>query len=222
MRLTPKSSIAAMSVVLVTACSGGDPLLSDWYQPVGANLDEGHFGGPTANNHALHTGQINAVESLGKRFAAEVDTTINFAFNRSTLDQQARDTLTRQAEWIRQFPEIRFRVYGHTDAVGSSSYNQRLGLRRANAAVSYLSTLGIDRSRLEAVVSRGETELAVASQGEERRNRRTVTEVTGFVQNHNTMIEGQYAAVIYREFVEGATSISNLTPLGTGLGSDSE
>ncbi len=222
MRLTSKSTVAAMSVVFVTACSGGDALLSDWYLPLGENLNEGHFGAPTANNHALQTGQINAVESLGKRFAAEVDTTINFAFNRASLDQQARDTLKRQADWIRQFPEIRFRVYGHTDAVGSTAYNQRLGLRRANAAVSYLTTLGIDRSRLEAVVSRGETELAVASQGEERRNRRTVTEVTGFVQNHNTLIEGQYAAVIYREFVEGATSISNLTPLGTGLGSASE
>ena len=52
-----------------------------------------------------------------------------------------------------QFPEVRFRVYGHTDAVGSSAYNKRLGLRRANAVVSYLSTQGIDRSRLEAVVS---------------------------------------------------------------------
>jgi hypothetical protein len=66
-------------------------------------------------------------------------------------------------------------------------------------------------------VSRGESELAVASQGEERRNRRTVTEVTGFVQNYNTVLDGKYAEVIYREFVESATAQTTLTPFGTGL-----
>jgi peptidoglycan-associated lipoprotein len=38
---------------------------------------------------------------------------------------------------------VRFRVFGHTDKVGSNGYNQKLGLRRAQAAVAYLSSLGI-------------------------------------------------------------------------------
>jgi tight adherence protein C len=46
------------------------------------------------------------------------------------LDAGARDTLNEQAKWIRQFPEVHFRVYGHTDSVGGSGYNKGLGKRQ--------------------------------------------------------------------------------------------
>ncbi len=65
--------------------------------------------------------------------------------------------LDKQANFIRQFPEVRFKVFGHTDLVGSQGYNYNLGLRRANAVVNYLVGKGISRSRLEAVVSYGKT-----------------------------------------------------------------
>jgi peptidoglycan-associated lipoprotein len=68
-----------------------------------------------------------------------------------------RAILRQQATWIQQFPEVRFRVYGHTDLVGSAAYNQALGLRRAQAAVRFLESQGISRSRLEAVASFGKT-----------------------------------------------------------------
>ncbi|MDO8944035.1 MAG: aldehyde dehydrogenase family protein, partial [Desulfobacterales bacterium] len=90
-----------------------------------------------------------------------------FAFNSAALDGNAQAALRRQADFIRQFPELRFRVYGHTDLVGSNAYNKSLGMRRARAVVGYLSTLGISRSRLEAVVSYGETQPLVLSQGPE-------------------------------------------------------
>ena len=60
--------------------------------------------------------------------------------------------LRQQADWIRQFPEVRFKVYGHTDAVGTADYNYGLGQRRANAVVRYLTSQGISRDRLEAAV----------------------------------------------------------------------
>ena len=82
-------------------------------------------------------------------------TTINFAFNSATLDAEARAVLRQQAAFIRHFPEVALLVYGHTDLVGSRAYNHRLGLRRARAAVDYLVSLGVERSRLEALVSLG-------------------------------------------------------------------
>ena len=94
--------------------------------------------------------------------------------------------LDRQAHWIKQFPEVRFRVFGHTDAVGSNAYNKSLGLRRARAAVNYLVSRGISRNRLEAVVSFGETQPLIPTPERERRNRRTVTEVSGFLKRHPT------------------------------------
>ena len=52
---------------------------------------------------------------------SEVNSTVNFAFNSTVLDADARATLmTAGHDWIRQFPEVRFKVYGHTDLVGSA------------------------------------------------------------------------------------------------------
>jgi hypothetical protein len=134
-------------------------------------------------NIMLHNGELTYAEVLGDRFAEQVQTTINFAFNSAALDEQARAILREQAAFIRHFPEVRFTVYGHTDLVGSRAYNHRLGLRRARAAMHYIISQGVDRSRLQALVSRGESDPVVATEMEERRNRRTVTEVTGFVQS---------------------------------------
>jgi len=166
----------------------------------GANLDEGRFGDPTMHNHLVMTGQRSYVEELSSRFVEEVPTTISFAFDSAALSQQARAVLRQQAQWINRFPEVRFSVYGHTDLVGSSAYNQSLGLRRARAAVGYLVSQGVDRTRLEALVSLGDARPLDANESREARNRRTVTEVQGFVQSHPMVLDGRYADIVYRGY----------------------
>jgi hypothetical protein len=73
---------------------------------------------------------------------------------------------------------------------------------------------GISRSRLEAVASFGETQPLVVTQGRERRNRRTVTEVTGFVSSHPHVMDGKYAQVVYREYVASAVPETDVTETG--------
>lgn len=170
----------------------------------GAGVDDGTFGNPTMHNHLVQTGQLQAQSTLLRRFETEVPSTITFAFDSAVPDAEARGILARQASWMRQFPEVRFTVYGHTDAVGSAAYNHRLGLRRAQAAVRVLGQMGISRSRLDAVVSYGQTRPLIVTEGRERRNRRTVTEVTGFVRRHPTVMNGEYAHIIFREYVASA------------------
>lgn len=178
----------------------------------GHELDRGNFGNSTLNNSLVMSGDRSFAIQLAGRFAQEVSPTINFAFDSATLDSQSRAVLDQQATWIKQFPEVRFRVYGHTDSVGSAGYNKSLGLRRARAAVNYLSSRGINRSRLEAVVSYGETQPLIVTQGRERQNRRTVTEVSGFVERHPSLLDGKYAQVVYREYHEtSALPASSLT-----------
>ncbi|MEY3306778.1 MAG: hypothetical protein RLZZ413_816 [Pseudomonadota bacterium] len=167
----------------------------------GSSMNTGDFGNSTQNNAAVQSGDQSYTIALGQRFAQEVPNTVNFAFNSAQLDGAAEAILRQQATWIRQFPEVRFRVYGHTDLVGGSSFNQALGKRRAEAVVAYLSTQGISRSRLEALVSFGKTRPLVQTTAPELLNRRTVTEVSGFVQNHPTVLNGKYAAVVWREYV---------------------
>ena len=168
----------------------------------GSDVDMGTFGNAQMNNTLVMTGQKDYVIALAERFSQEVPDTINFAFNSAALDGAARQVLTHQANWIRQFPEVRFRVYGHTDLVGSNAYNQGLGLRRAQAVVSFFASQGISRSRLEALASYGKTRPVVQTNQPEVRNRRTVTEVSGFVHSHPTLLNGKYAAVIFREYID--------------------
>lgn len=190
--------IAATALLALTAC--GESSVS-WDRELGSEVDKGAFGNATMNNTLIQSGELSYTVALAERFAAEVPDTINFAFNSAELSDEARSILKRQADFIKQFPEVRFRVFGHADKVGSNGYNQRLGLRRAQAAVAYLTSQGISRSRLEAVVSYGETRPLIATNAAEVRNRRTVTEVSGFVKSHPLVLNGKYAAIIWREYV---------------------
>jgi peptidoglycan-associated lipoprotein len=70
--------------------------------------------------------------------------------------------------------------------------------------VAYLTSLGISKSRLEAVVSYGKTRPIIQTSQPEMRNRRTVTEVSGFVESHPLVLNGKYAAIIWREYVGSA------------------
>ncbi|MGR3714105.1 MAG: OmpA family protein [Shimia sp.] len=209
--------IAALALLLVSACSDGDgSYVPSFYREAGAVIDTDSFGEAVNNNVGIHNGERSYVLSLTTRFAEEVDSTVNFAFDSAQVDAEAKSALNVQADWIRQFPEVRFRVYGHTDAVGSTSYNKSLGLRRARAVVNYLVSQGVERSRLEAVVSLGKNQPLIVTQGRERKNRRTVTEVTGFVSRHPTVMDGQYGQVIYRDYVTSGTAKTGLSGLASG------
>ena len=194
--------LAATALLALTAC--GESSVS-WDRELGAEVDKGQFGNATMNNTLIQTGELSYTVALAERFAAEVPDTINFAFNSAALSAEAQQILRQQANFIKQFPEVRFRVFGHADKVGSNGYNQRLGLRRAQAAVAYLTSQGISRSRLEAVVSYGETRPLIATNAAEVQNRRTVTEVSGFVKSHPLVLNGKYAAIIWRDYVLSGT-----------------
>lgn len=200
---------AVAALALLAACdqtSGGA-----FDRPLGSALDNGNFGNATMNNHLAQTGQSNLTVNLQRRFESEVNSTVTFAFNSATVTPEAQAVLRQQASWIKQFPEVRFKVYGHTDLVGSNAYNRRLGLRRAQNVVSYLVGQGISRSRLEAVVSLGETQPVVATQNREMRNRRTITEVSGFVDGDGSELNGKYAEIIFRDYVASGVPPTTVT-----------
>ena len=197
--------LLSAGVTALAACSQETSIARTFHSEAGSEIETYDFGNATMNNTLVQQGEKSYVIDLTRRFAAEVPNTVNFAFDSAVLDGQAQAALTRQAHWIRQFPEVRFRVYGHTDLVGSKAYNQALGLRRANAAVAFLTSQGISRSRLEAVASFGKTQPLVYVQAPERKNRRTVTEVSGFVAKNPLVLNGKYAEIIWREYVSSAT-----------------
>ena len=74
-----------------------------------------------------------------------------YAFDASTLDADAQESLRRSAAWLRSNGGYRVRIEGHCDERGTEQYNLALGDRRAGTAASYLAALGIDRRRIETV-----------------------------------------------------------------------
>lgn len=204
MKRLNKPMLAACSVLALSACGDRGPL-SSWNQEAGVFLDTGSFGNATLNNHQYHSGERSFVQDLQGRFQNEVQNTVNFDFNSAHLDADAKAVLRVQAHWIKQFPEIRFNVYGHADAVGGNQYNKRIGKRRADAVVHYLVSQGISKSRLNSVVSFGEEQLLIATEDRQRMNRRAVTAVSGFVGRREDRLDGEFAEILYREYVESAT-----------------
>lgn len=77
---------------------------------------------------------------------------VTFELNSDRLTPIARSNLAQFAEALRsaELAKLRFAVDGHTDSTGSDAYNLKLSARRADAVVRYLTSNGIDRSRLEA------------------------------------------------------------------------
>jgi peptidoglycan-associated lipoprotein len=74
-----------------------------------------------------------------------------FDFNKSDIRGDARDALTKDAEFLRSYPQLRVTIEGHCDERGSTEYNLGLGERRAQAAKNYLVSLGIQADRLDTV-----------------------------------------------------------------------
>ena len=108
--------------------------------------------------------------------ASGVKDRVFFATNKSTLTTASRDTLRKQAAWMRKNKDIKVALEGHADERGTREYNLALGERRANAAKDYLMTYGISGSRLSVIsygkerpVNAGSTPLAWSQ------NRRSVT-----------------------------------------------
>ncbi len=103
---------------------------------------------------------------------AAFDLVVRFKYNSDVLEPDARANLDEFAKALKtpQLGTSRFVVEGHTDAVGSPSYNLDLSARRAQAVVRYLQERGVDTAKLEAR-GYGETKPVVADRfaGENRR-----------------------------------------------------
>jgi len=103
---------------------------------------------------------------------------VHFDFDKSNIRPDARPILDEAIHILKDEPEIRVSVEGHTDSMGTEAYNQRLSERRARSVVDYLVAGGISRSRLDPV-GFGESDPVASNATEEGRaqNRRVELKV---------------------------------------------
>ncbi len=76
---------------------------------------------------------------------------IFFDFDKSDLKDESIPELERIVEFLKDNPNIKIQIEGHTDDVGSDDYNNKLSLDRANSVKNYLVNAGIDASRIKTV-----------------------------------------------------------------------
>jgi len=134
--------------------------------------------GPPGGPGAGGIGSKNIVPGSQQDLEASAGDRVFFAFDRSDISAEARQTLTRQADWLRRYPNVTVTIEGHCDERGTREYNLALGERRAQAAKNVLVALGISASRIT-TISYGKERPAVVGSTEEAyaQNRRAVTVV---------------------------------------------
>lgn len=147
----------AAAFLMVAACSSTDTT--------------GNAGGAGTSTSTVQPGtQADLVANVGDR--------VFFDLDKSTLKDEGKATLQRQAAWAQKYPNLTFTIEGHADERGTREYNLALGGRRATAAKDFLVANGVDASRLK-TISYGK-ERPVCLESNENcwaQNRRAVTVV---------------------------------------------
>lgn len=109
---------------------------------------------------AIKDEDIIANGSGGKGVVVKQLENVYFAFDDFSLSDEARETLKKNAEWLKSFlesnPDYVVLIEGHCDERGTEEYNLALGQRRADSVKNYLVALSIDSERIQ-TVSYGES-----------------------------------------------------------------
>lgn len=119
------------------------------------------------------------VERVGEGIQVTFASGILFPFNSTEILPAGRANLQELANSLQKFPNSDVLIVGHTDAVGSDSFNQDLSQRRAAAASGYLQSLGVPASRLR-ISGRGELEPVQTNDTEEGRAQNRRVEIAIF------------------------------------------
>lgn len=118
-------------------------------------------------------GNTATVERVGEGIKLTFDSQLLFEFGKATVMQANKDDLRKLATTLREYPETKLLIVGHTDNVGSDSFNNTLSRKRATAVADELAAAGISRQRLD-IIGMGKSEPAATNDTEAGRakNRR--------------------------------------------------
>jgi peptidoglycan-associated lipoprotein len=84
-------------------------------------------------------------------FRQNVGDRVFFDTDMSNVNEEGRQTLNRQAEWLKKYSNYQVTIEGHCDERGTREYNLALGERRANSARQYLIAQGVPAARLKTI-----------------------------------------------------------------------
>ena len=109
-------------------------------------------------------------------FRQNVGDRVYFDTDMSSIREDGRNTLAKQAEWLKKYTNYPIIIEGKCDERGTREYNLALGERRANAARQYLVAQGVPAQRIKTISYGKERPEAVGSdEGAWARNRVAIT-----------------------------------------------
>jgi peptidoglycan-associated lipoprotein len=134
--------------------------------------------GPPGPPAGAGIGSRNIVPGSQQDLEASAGDRVFFEFDRSDITPESQQILSRQADWLRRYPNVTVTIEGHCDERGTREYNLALGERRAQAAKNVLVATGIPASRIS-TISYGKERPTVVGSNEEAwaQNRVAITTV---------------------------------------------
>jgi len=134
--------------------------------------------GPPGPPAGAGIGSRNIVPGSQQDLEASAGDRVFFEFDRSDITPESQQILSRQADWLRRYPNVTVTIEGHCDERGTREYNLALGERRAQAAKNVLVASGIPASRIS-TISYGKERPTVVGSNEEAwaQNRVAITTV---------------------------------------------
>lgn len=119
------------------------------------------------------------IERVGEGIQVTFASGLLYDFDSDAIRAESGQNLRNLATSLNKYPKTELLIVGHTDALGSTEYNQDLSMRRANSASRYLATQGVGASRLRAT-GKGELEALASNQTEAGRQTNRRIEVAIF------------------------------------------
>ncbi|HMK81962.1 MAG TPA: peptidoglycan-associated lipoprotein Pal [Xanthobacteraceae bacterium] len=116
---------------------------------------------PMQNANAGLAGQ--AAPGSAQDFVVNVGDRVFFESDSSELTPQSIATLDKQAQWLARYDRYAFTIEGHADERGTREYNIALGARRAQAVRDYLTSRGVQASRMRTISYGKERPVAVCN-----------------------------------------------------------
>ncbi len=107
------------------------------------------IGDPNAQPGALYDPTYAGPQALRE------NNTIYFKYDSDQIQDEYVSVMQAHAQYLRDNPDSRIIIEGHTDERGTPEYNIALGERRARAVARYMQNLGVDVNQLS-IVSYGE------------------------------------------------------------------
>ena len=148
-KILKNAFLVVMFGLIVTACATKKSVKTTDSTSSTTKAAETQKADPIKKLDALMQGDVYVGSDTVGELASGVPDRVFFATNEIILTTASRETLRKQAAWLRQNSDVTVVVEGHADERGTREYNLALGERRANAAKDYLMTYGVSSDRIK-------------------------------------------------------------------------